>query len=68
MGALGHADYQAQGTPKSLHRDTVKTVERLPFRSSTPKMPHIKPVYLSWFLADILLVVFCSASPRCGGQ
>lgn len=68
MGALGHADYQAQGTPESFHRETVKTVELLPFQSSTPKMPHIKPVCLGWFLADILLVVFFSASPRCGGQ
>lgn len=68
VGAPGHTDYQAQGTPKPFHRDTVKTVELLPFHSSTPKMSHIKPVYLGWFLADILLVVFCSASPWCGGQ
>lgn len=68
VGALGHTDYQAQGTPKSFHRDTVKTVDLLPFHSSTSKMPHIKPVYLGWFLADILLVVFCSASPQCGRQ
>lgn len=53
---------------KSFHRDTVKTMQLLPFHSSTHKIPHIKPVYLGWFLADILLVVFCSASPRCGGQ
>lgn len=69
-GALGHADYQAQGTPKSFHRDIVKSVELLPFHSSVSKMPlfPICLVYLGWFLADILLVVFCSVSPHCGGQ
>lgn len=48
VDARGHADYQAEGTAKFSHGDTVKMafVELLPFHFSLPKTLHIKPVYL----------------------
>lgn len=53
VAAYEHVDYEAQGIAKSSHGDAVKTlfVELLPFHSSTPKMLHIKRVYLDLFFS-----------------